>query len=56
MGRSIVYCPICGGTFEDVYTGPSEGDYREDVLPPTHTEVGIKIHVLTFQASRLTHY
>ena len=42
MGREIVYCPICGLTFEDVSTGPSEGWYREDVLPPIQTEVGIK--------------
>ena len=43
MGRSIVYCPICGGTFEDVSTGPSEGEYREDVLSPIQTKVGTKV-------------
>ena len=39
MGASTVYCPLCGGTFNDISTGPSEGEYREDVLPPTHTKV-----------------
>ena len=42
MGRSIVYCPICGDPFEDVSNGPSEGEYREDLLSPTQTEVGTK--------------
>ena len=55
MGRSIVYCPICGGPFDDVSTGPCEGDYREDVLPPTHTQVGTKLSSLTFLESGLTH-
>ena len=30
MGRSIVYCPICGGSFENIF--PEANEYGEEVV------------------------
>ena len=40
MGRSIVYCPICGCPFEDVLeNSSSEGAYDSNISPQSQTKV-----------------
>ena len=40
MGRSVVYCAVCGGPFESIYsTGDANEEVVNDVLPPSEVEV-----------------
>lgn len=40
MGRSVIYCTICGCPFEDpYYSDGMAGDFDVDILPPEQTKV-----------------
>lgn len=43
MDRSIVYCSVFGGSFEDISAGPAKGEYREGLSTPMQRKVGPKI-------------
>lgn len=54
MGRSVVYCGICGGPLENVYNNVHiHAEYDERILPSNMTEVGFSrpdlsdMHLLT---------
>ena len=38
MGRSIVYCSICGCPFEDISCESIEGEFDEAILLPDQTK------------------
>ena len=38
MDRSIVYCSICGCSFEDIFNEPIEGEFDEAILLPDQTK------------------
>ena len=48
MGRSIVYCSICGCPFEDISRGSIEGEFDKGTLPPDQTKVS-RAHPIVFE-------
>ena len=57
MGRSIVYCPICGCPFEDVLENcSSEGAYDSTISSRSHTKVRRDKPALTSQFTYLHKY
>ena len=42
MGRSVIYCALCGGPLEDVYNSVDiHESFDERFLPSSETKVGI---------------
>lgn len=48
MGRSIVYCSICGCPFEDISCEPIEGEFDEGTLLHDQTKVS-RAHPIVFE-------